>query len=690
MSMAGGVEALRASLMSAAAASREPFLRDCRRAMERGGKKELAGLRRRLRHMAGLMQLLSARELLREAHALDRALASAAENAAASDDPALSRACLLFMERWCRHLMGDPAPFDGPVQGSVKELLRGASGKQATPVPYPEYLRPLLRDLLRQHLDALLHRCAALPVCEADSPVKRWPGIRDEAQALASALTVSEGRSPLPRHTALDRLPLGLLCRQLLEQSPGHNKEPGHLQGLMRSWLSDLRTSLEAPRGEALPEAPLYRLVRMRRDLLRLQPFLPGEAWLFTVDALPPLIWQCLHGDGQDRTELQLRLLRCVLVLEQQLQTGSREWPPVSDSPRQPLAEPVDRIWADESLHQEAAAENRQYLHTLEHCLDEAAGSERAPPVPARLCVTVYKLWLNLRAMGLTRLQELAGSLHKTLMLGLQQHRRLTRERRLLLQAFRRTLGQASLTEFPRAHQGGPVSSLLRRCALESEADLVLWHRAEIAPSPGEAATTGGMRLPEHLASDLRYLPAATTRLRGLAGAGDDGSARDAFVQQMTRDLALLINGAHRLRVYRIEALAMVLQEVYRQLALTGTEWTRNGELCALLRRAHRSLQRMLDQAAAWQEVASARATIAALYAWLEHLPRPAAAGDISELLLESRSANRRIRHLLKSDPHSLPSPVLLMELLQGQDEILCGIAERLPAAHHSKPPRRG
>jgi hypothetical protein len=134
--------------------------------------------------------------------------------------------------------------------------------------------------------------------------------------------------------------------------------------------------------------------------------------------------------------------------------------------------------------------------------------------------------------------------------------------------------------------------------------------------------------------------------------------------------------------VQRVESLVLVMIEFYRQMlnhpAFADASGTRK-----VLLRAHRSLCRMLDQAAAWQAPGNARRVINSLYAWLErwrgagHRLNVPTAAAVNERLASQHdqawqgclATNRRLRKLVRHQ-HDLDNiRALLLELLRSQEE---------------------
>lgn len=183
-----------------------------------------------------------------------------------------------------------------------------------------------------------------------------------------------------------------------------------------------------------------------------------------------------------------------------------------------------------------------------------------------------------------------------------------------------------------------------------------------------------GVPVQQVLAAELHVLPAM--------GRADSRDVADVQPQHVLRDLRLLLKGARILNVQRIESLVLVMIDLYQQM-LNQPAFADAPGTSRVLLRAHRSLCRMMDQAAAWQAPGNARRVINSLYAWLERwrggshranaLPavavneRPASHHDQAwQMCL---ATNRRLRKLVRHQ-HDLDNiRVLLLELLRSQEE---------------------
>lgn len=168
-----------------------------------------------------------------------------------------------------------------------------------------------------------------------------------------------------------------------------------------------------------------------------------------------------------------------------------------------------------------------------------------------------------------------------------------------------------------------------------------------------------GQSVHQALASGLRLLPAASTVYSEQADTRQD----------MLTELRFLIKGARVLGMQRIESLVLVMMEACQAQPPPPR---------LLMRRAHRSLCRMLDQAAAWQAPGSARRMINSLYSHLEgRSPCADRYGSLRELADSDDSyqqclrINWRLRKILRHSRDLDSVRVLLQELLRNQEDLL-------------------
>jgi hypothetical protein len=183
-----------------------------------------------------------------------------------------------------------------------------------------------------------------------------------------------------------------------------------------------------------------------------------------------------------------------------------------------------------------------------------------------------------------------------------------------------------------------------------------------------------GVPVQQVLAAELHVLPAM--------GRADSHRVADVQPQHVLRDLRLLLKGARILNVQRIESLVLVMIELYQQM-LSQPAFAKAPGTSKVLQRAHRSLCRMLDQAAAWQPPGNARRVINSLYAWLErwrggsHRTNDLPAAAVNERPVSHYdhpwqvclASNRRLRTLVRYQ-HDLDNiRALLLELLRSQEE---------------------
>lgn len=192
-----------------------------------------------------------------------------------------------------------------------------------------------------------------------------------------------------------------------------------------------------------------------------------------------------------------------------------------------------------------------------------------------------------------------------------------------------------------------------------------------------------GVPVQHVLAAELHFLPAM--------GAPATAAATGATVlpQDTLRDLRLLLKGARILNVQRIESLVLVMIDVYQEI-LASPVFAEAPDISKALPRAHRSLCRMLDQAAAWQTPGDARRMINTLYACLERWrgdkvfnTTPLKAAPVVAAVNERPpgqhndpwhgclATNRRLRKLVRHQEDLDSIRVLLLELLRSQEDLI-------------------
>lgn len=185
-----------------------------------------------------------------------------------------------------------------------------------------------------------------------------------------------------------------------------------------------------------------------------------------------------------------------------------------------------------------------------------------------------------------------------------------------------------------------------------------------------------GVSVQRVLAAELHCLPAM--------GATRGHDKADLLPQEVLRDLRLLLKGARILNVQRIESLVLVMVEMY-QLMVDNPAFAVTSDIGKVLPRAHRSLCRMLDQAAAWQAPGNARRVINSLYGCLERwrgdgnaltagsfaAVRERPAGQHDHGWQMCLATNRRLRKLVRHQDDLDNIRALLLELLRSQEELI-------------------
>lgn len=192
-----------------------------------------------------------------------------------------------------------------------------------------------------------------------------------------------------------------------------------------------------------------------------------------------------------------------------------------------------------------------------------------------------------------------------------------------------------------------------------------------------------GMPVQHVLAAELHFLPAMGAPATAVA------TGVTVLPQDTLRDLRLLLKGARILNVQRIESLTLVMIDVYQEI-LASPVFAEAADISKALPRAHRSLCRMLDQAAAWQTPGDARRMINTLYACLERWrgdkllnKTPLSAAPVMAAVNECPpgqhndhwrgclATNRRLRKLVRHQEDLDSIRVLLLELLRSQEDLI-------------------
>lgn len=325
----------------------------------------------------------------------------------------------------------------------------------------------------------------------------------------------------------------------------------------------------------------------------------------------------------------------------------------------------------------------------------------------AAISLQLYRVLVRLRLLGggfvdagfwregrpaLTHWQSLMASLHASVDHCLQGSVVTAEDQGTLLNVLHRTALQV--------HSGSaPVDTDLLPDVLLTAARLNLraqhhWQRLTLDLDATQQ-DFARVSVQQVLANELQCLPHMGVAARRSTPGAQDEVRQNALPQDVLRDLRLLLKGARILNVQRIESLVLVMIEVYAEMqacpAFAGAI-----DIGKALPRAHRSLCRMLDQAAAWQAPGNARRIINTLYGclerwrgthrsatapWPEAYPpvaakRPATvnespAGQVNDPWRRCLIINRRLRKLLRHQDDLDGIRVLLLELLRSQEEIM-------------------
>lgn len=178
------------------------------------------------------------------------------------------------------------------------------------------------------------------------------------------------------------------------------------------------------------------------------------------------------------------------------------------------------------------------------------------------------------------------------------------------------------------------------------------------------------------LASQLHRLPQPVRWLRELDA---DDPLMDLLVRDVSRELAILGEGAGRLDVPEIESLSLILLQLYNVIE-HSPEVLQVAAMRQRLARAHRSLCRMLDQAAAWQPVSRAGLMIESLCSVLDNMPlRGSGPADgvrdvplpDANAWLHCRAVNQRLRTILRHGGAPNSSRSVIIELLRSQNDLI-------------------
>ncbi len=263
--------------------------------------------------------------------------------------------------------------------------------------------------------------------------------------------------------------------------------------------------------------------------------------------------------------------------------------------------------------------------------------SDNREYVSSDLCMLVHKMAVDLQTLGHLSMYEKADALEKVLSIHMEQQWKLEPVLCDSLQKFQRALQDFCVAPGSTVAAGGTakappefglddISLALLRLEVASQlrCHTQVYDKHATAVSDTEAIREVA-KLPMQLASSIRILPVAENELLKIFPALTEPTARwIPLIKKIAAELQLLVTGAHTLKVYRVEALSAVMLEVYQQALCSDTnaqDICRSPRWQSLVLRAHRNLRKMLNQAAAHQEVASARTIIAALYHWLESRP---------------------------------------------------------------------
>lgn len=542
------------------------------------------------------------------------------------------------------------------------------------PAPEPEWLQQTIVDCRTLagatcFLANVTTHCVGPPP-ESPRALLRWLLMLQQLLAgfAQQAQEKSRGKppAPMPQNTAPDA---PVLFRRELQRCLDAccRMTPGDGLPAMLWHLQLLAGALQALARMQYPRCPADFLTRHCHDLI--------------VSAAQAQ--QQRSGAGEINQQRLCECLRHAMVLIMQHSPGGiRE---CADTGASPVGTSESRS-AGEDLPDQASASMQALVAII--------ADQTGPTVDwAAVSLRLYRLLVCLRLTGggfvdtgigcsrypqLSELQTLIASLHASVDHCLQRSVVTDEDQHRLLALLQRLAHRLRGGSGPDARNLLPdVLLLAARLNVRAQRH---WQRLTLALDAAQQ-DFAGVSVQQVLATGLHCLPAM-----------DGAACRDGFPpQDVLRDLRLLLKGAHILNVQRIESLVLVMIEVYEEM-LAVPAFAAAADIGKALPRAHRSLCRMLDQAAAWQAPGNARRMINTLYGCLERArgssrsatahgcaaqhdhptlvsERPAGqANDPWRLCLAN---NRRLRKLLRHQRDLDSIRVLLLELLRSQEDIM-------------------
>ncbi|MDT8429096.1 MAG: ATP-binding protein [Pseudomonadales bacterium] len=280
---------------------------------------------------------------------------------------------------------------------------------------------------------------------------------------------------------------------------------------------------------------------------------------------------------------------------------------------------------AEQGLLACCQAETRQHLSSLYDFLHSARATLDTCRVESAVCVALYKLAANFHALGDLPYHEQADCFRILLSICMQQQ--IPPSPRLLgfLNQFLDSLS-LHIADTALPHQAMLAAVAEPPATVNAQ---LLRLETELAISNPRLPVLG-FDLTEQLSQDstspsslqlaasIRHLLNAEADLRQAFQSSQETTATVLdILNNLSRELHWLIHGAHDLKVYRVEALASVMLDVC-DLLLAEQDILLEPSWQKLLLLAHRKLDCMLNQAAAHQDVDSARHLIRRLYQQLD------------------------------------------------------------------------
>lgn len=256
------------------------------------------------------------------------------------------------------------------------------------------------------------------------------------------------------------------------------------------------------------------------------------------------------------------------------------------------------------------------------------------------LVITFYKLLLNSEILGLSSFTAAVEYSYSMILLRWNRQIELNVSLMEILAQFSCVLSMLLATD--RYSDGQFHYKLLRLLSLvvreftsDQEATANRSRSILIDDSHASAGRLSLISIPLYLARNITLLTGVKKEWF------DSYESLAGLIDKMTIELKFLERGSAALMVYRIEELCSGLLEVYSELLLfANMQKSFPGNL---LWEGHILLIKMLNQAAAWQEVESGTKLISSLYAWLETGDREMEFPGVNMISLAKRNESIKI-----------------------------------------------